>query len=52
MVGVEWSGEGSRWWCCGLNASVSTREERRWDEAVLEDEAEAVSSSWLHEKKA
>jgi hypothetical protein len=25
---------------------------RRWDEALLEDEADATSSSWLHGKKA
>jgi hypothetical protein len=38
-----------RW--CGFNASVSAREGRQRDEALLEDEAEAVSSSWLNGKK-
>jgi hypothetical protein len=51
-VGVGRSREGGRWQWCGFNASVSTQEGRRRDEALPEDEAEAVSLSWLHEKKA
>jgi hypothetical protein len=31
---------------------VFAREGRRWDEALLEDETEATSSSWLYGKKA
>jgi hypothetical protein len=33
--------------CFGFNS----RGERRRDEALLEDEAEAASSSWLYEKE-
>jgi hypothetical protein len=44
--------EGSRWWWCGFNASISARERRRRDEALSEDETDAVSSSWLIGKKA
>jgi hypothetical protein len=51
-VGVGLSGEGGwRWWC-RFNASVSTREERRRDEALSEYEIESSSSYWLHGKKA
>jgi hypothetical protein len=44
-VGVRRSGEGGQRWWCGFNASISAREGRRWDEALLEDDAEVVSSS-------
>jgi hypothetical protein len=43
-VGVRRSGEGRRRWC-RFNTLVSAREGRREDEALLEDEAEAMSSS-------
>jgi hypothetical protein len=51
-VGVGQFGEGSlrRWY--GFNASVSTREGGRRDEALPEDEAETASSSWLNGKEA
>jgi hypothetical protein len=51
-VGVERFREGDwrRW--CGFNASVSAREGRRQDKVLPEDEAEAVSSSWLNGKEA
>jgi hypothetical protein len=42
---VRRSEKGGLWWCCGFNASVSTREGRRQDEALPKDEVEAVSSS-------
>jgi hypothetical protein len=51
-VGIGRSGEGSLWQWCEFNASVSTREGRRWDKALPEDEAVAESSSWLNEKEA
>jgi hypothetical protein len=51
-VGVGQFGEGGRRWWCGFNASILAREGMRRDEALLKDEAEAVSSSWLHGKKA
>jgi hypothetical protein len=51
-VGVRRFREGSLRRCCGFNALVSVREERRWDKALLEDEAEAASSSWLNRKEA
>jgi hypothetical protein len=51
-VGVGWSREGGRWQRCGFNALVLAREGRQWDEALSEDEAEVVSSSWLHGKEA
>jgi hypothetical protein len=44
-VGVERSDEGGRRWWCGLNALILAREGRQRDEALLEDEMEAVSSS-------
>jgi hypothetical protein len=44
-VGAGLSGEGGWRWPCGFNASVLAREEMQRDEALLEDEAEAVSSS-------
>jgi hypothetical protein len=49
---VSWSGEGSlrRW--CRFNASVLAREGKRQDEALLEDEVNAASSSWLNGKEA
>jgi hypothetical protein len=50
-VGVGLSREGGRRWWYGFNASVLAREGRRHNEALLEDEAEAVSLSWLHEKE-
>jgi hypothetical protein len=37
---------------CRFNASVLTQERKRQDETLSKDEAEAVSSSWLHGKKA
>jgi hypothetical protein len=42
------SGDGGQWWWCGFNALVSAREGRRRDKALPEDEAEAVTLSWLH----
>jgi hypothetical protein len=50
-VGVGQSGEGSlqRW--REFNASVLARDERQRDKALLEDEAEAASSSWLNGKE-
>jgi hypothetical protein len=51
-VGVRLSAEGSRQRWCGFNASVSALEERRWVEALPEDEADAASSSWFHVKEA
>jgi hypothetical protein len=51
-VRVGRSGEGGLLWWCGFNASVSVQEGRQWDEALLEHEAEAVSSSWLNKKEA
>jgi hypothetical protein len=43
--------EGGLLWWCGFNALVLTREERRWDEALPEDELERVSSPWFNGKK-
>jgi hypothetical protein len=51
-VGVGLSREDGRRRWCEFNASVLTREGRRRDEALLKDEAETASSSWLHEKEA
>jgi hypothetical protein len=51
-VGVRRSGEGRLLWWCGFNASISAREGRQRDEALLEDEAEAASSSWFNGKEA
>jgi hypothetical protein len=50
-VGVGRSGKGGQWRWCGFNASVSAQKGSQWDEALLEDEAEAASLSWLHGKK-
>jgi hypothetical protein len=50
-VGVKWSREGSLWQWCRFNALVSAQEERRRDKVLLEDEAEAASSSWLNGKE-
>jgi hypothetical protein len=51
-VGAELSEEcGRRWWC-GFNTLVSAREMERGDEALMEDEAEAVSSSCLYGKES
>jgi hypothetical protein len=50
-VGVGWSGEGSLRWWCRFNASVLTRDGRRRDKALLEDEVEAASLSWLNVKE-
>jgi hypothetical protein len=51
-VRVRRSGEGSiRWWC-RFNALVLTREGRRRDKALPEDEAETASSPWLNGKEA
>jgi hypothetical protein len=49
-VGVGRSEEVGRW--CEFNTSVSAREGRRWNEALLKDKAETVSSSWLHGKES
>jgi hypothetical protein len=51
-VGVRLSKEGGWRRQCGFNASVLARDERRRDEVLLEDEAEAAISSWLHGKEA
>jgi hypothetical protein len=51
-VGIGLSVEGHRRWWCEFNALVLARERRRRDEALLEDEAKATSSSWLNEKEA
>jgi hypothetical protein len=51
-VRVGRPGVGSLQQWCGFNTSVLTREGRRWDEALSEDETEAVSLSWLNEKEA
>jgi hypothetical protein len=40
-----------QWWC-RFNALVLASEGRRPDEALLKDEAEAASSSWLNGKEA
>jgi hypothetical protein len=50
-VGVGRSGEDSlrQWWW--FNASVSTREGRRQNKALPEDEVEVASSSWLNGKE-
>jgi hypothetical protein len=44
-MGVRLSREGDRRRCCRFNASVSARKGKRRDEVLLEDEAEAPSSS-------
>jgi hypothetical protein len=44
-VGVGWFREGGLLWWCVFNASVLTRDGRRWDEALPEDEAGATSLS-------
>jgi hypothetical protein len=44
--------EGGLLWWCRFNILVSAREGRRWDEALLGDEAEAVSSSWFNGNEA
>jgi hypothetical protein len=49
---VGLSEEGGRWRWCEFNTSISGQERRRQDEALLEDEADAVSSSWLHRKES
>jgi hypothetical protein len=51
-MGVGRSEEGSlrRW--CRFNALVSVWEERQQEKALLEDEAETTSSSWLNGKEA
>jgi hypothetical protein len=51
-VRQEWSREGSLWGWCEFNASISAREGRQRDRVLLEDEAEAVSSSSLNGKEA
>jgi hypothetical protein len=51
-VGVGWSGEGSLQWWYEFNASVSTREGRKRDKTLSEDEAEAASLSCLNEQEA
>jgi hypothetical protein len=50
-VGVGRSGEGGPMWWCGFNASFSTRERMRRDEALSKGEVEATSSSWFIEKE-
>jgi hypothetical protein len=50
-VGGGLSREGVQQWGCRFNTSISAREGRRRDEALLEDEAGSVSSSWLHGKE-
>jgi hypothetical protein len=50
--GIGLSEEGIRRWCCRFNILVSARERRRCDKALMEDEVEAVTSSWLHGKEA
>jgi hypothetical protein len=52
MVEVRRSEEGSLWRWCVFNVSVSTREGRRRDKALSEDETEAASSSWFNGKEA
>jgi hypothetical protein len=51
-IRVRLSEEGGqrRWY--GFSASVSARKGRRRDVALSEDEADAASLSWLHEKVA
>jgi hypothetical protein len=39
-----------RWY--EFNILASAQEGRQWDEVLLEDEAEAVSSSWPHKNEA
>jgi hypothetical protein len=51
-VEVGLSGEGGRRWWYRFDTLVLAREWRRQDESLLKDEADAASSSWLHEKKA
>jgi hypothetical protein len=51
-VRVGLSEVGGRQQLCGFNASVSARDERLQDEALLKDETDVVSSSWLHGKEA
>jgi hypothetical protein len=51
-VADRWYDEGGRRWWCGFNDSILTREERRQDKVLPEDEAETASSSWLHGKEA
>jgi hypothetical protein len=50
-VGVGLFREDGRWGLCGFSALFLTREGRRWDEPLPEDEAEIVSSSWFHAKE-
>jgi hypothetical protein len=50
-VEVGQYGEGGQRWWCRFSALISAREGRRLDKALPEDEAEATSSSWLHEKE-
>jgi hypothetical protein len=49
-VGCYMEGGRQRW--CGFNASISAQDERRRDEALPEDKAEAVRSYWLYRKEA
>jgi hypothetical protein len=51
-VGLRLFREDGRWGLCRFSALFSTREGRRWDEPLLKDEAETVSSSWFHAKEA
>jgi hypothetical protein len=51
-VGVEWFVKGGQRQWYIFNASVLAREGRQRDDALSKDEAEAVSSTWLHGKEA
>jgi hypothetical protein len=44
-VGVRWSGDGGQRQWCEFIALISTREGKRRDKVLSEDEAEAESSS-------
>jgi hypothetical protein len=51
-VRVKLSREDGRPQWCRFNISVSAQERRQHDEVLPEDEADAVSSSWLYKKEA
>jgi hypothetical protein len=48
-VSLSRNGDQRQWY--RFSISILTREGRRRDEALPEDEAEAVSLSWLHGKE-
>jgi hypothetical protein len=50
--GSQMTRESGRQQWCEFNAPISAREERRWNEALPEDEVEATNSYWLHGKEA